>query len=204
VANYVGTREPGARHRSEPVRKKIWNAESFFKQSAGVIGVAAMVPKVGESAAPTSAGGERLADRWTQMGTGTTGLPVRKKTLQFDVAVIGAGMAGICAAVAAARNGARTVLINDRPVLGGNASSEIRVTVNGVTHLKPNGIPERETGIIEEILLDNRFFNPQESYPVWDHIVYDYVTQRLSGCRSDVTELNWRKRCANLLVSRHA
>ena len=36
-------------------------------------------------------------------------------------------------------------------------------------------IPERETGIIEEILLHNRFINPQESYPVWDHVLYDHV-----------------------------
>ena len=101
----------------------------------------------------------------------------RKQTLESDVAVIGGGMAGICAAVAAARNGAKTTLVQDRPVLGGNASSEIRVHVNGVTHLRPNGIPERETGIIEEILLHNRFRNPQESYPVWDHVLYDFVVR---------------------------
>ena len=49
--------------------------------------------------------------------------------------------------------------------------------ITGVLYLK-NGKPERETGIIEEILLENRFFNPQESYPVWDHIMYDYVTRQ--------------------------
>lgn len=101
----------------------------------------------------------------------------REKRLDCDVAVIGGGLAGICAAVAAARNGARTVLIQDRPVLGGNSSSEIRVHVNGVTHLRPDGLPERETGIIEEILLLNRFRNPQESYPVWDHVLYESVTR---------------------------
>lgn len=101
----------------------------------------------------------------------------RRRTLDVDVAVIGGGLAGICAAVAAAHNGARTALVQDRPVLGGNSSSEIRVHVNGVTHLKPHGIPERETGIIEEILLHNRFNNPQESYPVWDHVLYDFVVR---------------------------
>lgn len=103
----------------------------------------------------------------------------RERHIQTDVAVIGGGLAGICAAVAAARNGARNggqvVLVQDRPVLGGNSSSEIRVHVNGVTHLK-NGLPERETGIIEEILLLNRFRNPQESYTVWDHVLYEVVT----------------------------
>jgi len=120
--------------------------------------------------------GNRDEDKWEQLGTGKMGTPIRKMEISYDVAVIGAGMAGISAAVSAARNGAKTVLIQDRPVLGGNASSEIGVNVNGVLFLK-NGKPERETGIIEEILLENRFFNPQESYSLWDHIIYDYVTR---------------------------
>ena len=52
---------------------------------------------------------------------------IKKKELDYDFAVVGGGMTGICAAIAAARHGARTVLIQDRPVLGGNASSEIRI-----------------------------------------------------------------------------
>ncbi len=149
----------------------------FFRQSAGVVGLASLTPAAGHAAAPTNSRGERTTDHWQQLGTGTTGLPQRKKTLQFDVAVIGGGLAGVCAAVAAARNGAKTVLIQDRSVLGGNASSEIRVNVNGVSHLKPDWKPERETGIIEEILLENRFQNPQESYSVWDHVIYDFATR---------------------------
>ncbi len=94
----------------------------------------------------------------------------------YDVAVIGGGMAGICAAVAAARGGAMTVLVQDRPVLGGNASSEIRVHINGCQDLTgPNWI-DRETGIIEEILVENRARNPQESWPLFDHILYEFVT----------------------------
>ncbi|MFI3304528.1 MAG: FAD-dependent oxidoreductase [Rikenellaceae bacterium] len=102
------------------------------------------------------------------LGAGRTVQPKREMTVKCDVAVIGAGMSGISAAVAAARQGADVVLINDRPVLGGNASSEIRVTVNGAH-------TERETGIVEEILLENRKYNPQFSYPTWDHVLYDYV-----------------------------
>jgi len=150
---------------------------NFLKQTAASIGIAGMTPMATEAAAPTNAQGERTADQWHQLGTGTTGLPNRKKTLRFDVAVVGGGLAGVCAAVAAARNGAKTVLIQDRPVLGGNASSEIRVNVNGVSHLKPKWLPERETGIIEEILIENRFMNPQESYSVWDHVIYDFATR---------------------------
>ncbi|MGJ8654611.1 MAG: FAD-dependent oxidoreductase [Opitutaceae bacterium] len=117
---------------------------------------------------------DRGSDQWLQMGTGKMQTPVRRKTLTYDVAVLGGGMAGICAAVAAARNGAKVVLVQDRSVLGGNASSEIRVVVHGVTKLT-NGLAERETGIIEEILLHNRFMNQQDSFTVWDHVLYDFV-----------------------------
>lgn len=44
-----------------------------------------------------------------------------------DICVIGGGLAGMCAAIAAARRGSSVVLIHDRPVLGGNCSSEIRM-----------------------------------------------------------------------------
>ncbi len=120
--------------------------------------------------------GNRDSDQWLQMGAGKTVIPERRKTLDVDVAVLGGGMAGICAAVSAARNGAKVVLVQDRSILGGNASSEIRVIVHGVTRLT-HGLAERETGIIEEILLHNRFYNPQDSFPVWDHILYDFVVR---------------------------
>jgi len=149
----------------------------FIKRSTEGALAAGLIPIAGKASAETKNTGDRKSDKWRQLGTGKMGFPDRKKTLRFDVAVIGGGMAGICAAVAAARNGAKVVLVQDRSVLGGNSSSEIRVHVNGVNHLKPNGIPERETGIIEEILLCNRFNNPQESYPVWDHVLYDFVTR---------------------------
>lgn len=57
---------------------------------------------------------------------------------EFDLAVAGGGYAGMCAALAAARAGLRVALIQDRPVLGGNASSEIRVPLRG---LVPEGGP---------------------------------------------------------------
>lgn len=119
---------------------------------------------------------DRSNDNWTQMGNSEKKFPVRDKHISTEVAVIGGGMAGICAAVAAARNGAKVLLIQDRAVLGGNASSEIRVIVHGVTKLK-SGLPERETGILEEILLLNRFYNEQHSFTVWDHVLYDFVTR---------------------------
>lgn len=92
----------------------------------------------------------------------------------YDVVVVGGGMAGICTALAAARHGAKTVLIHNRPVLGGNASSEIRMHICGadVHGKRPNA---RETGILEELLLENRKRNPQHSFSVFDTILWEKV-----------------------------
>jgi len=158
----------------------------FGKTLGGVLG-ASIIPLWGNAHTPqksqdigvekgeSSTTGANDPEQWHKLGTGKMPRPDRRKTLEYDVVVIGGGAAGMCAAVAAARNGAKVVLVQDRPVLGGNSSSEIRVHLNGVNHLK-NGEPERETGIIEEILLHNRFCNPQDSYPVWDHVLYDFIT----------------------------
>lgn len=51
--------------------------------------------------------------------------------IKTQFSVVGGGPAGICGALAAARSGIQTVLIHDRPVLGGNSSSEIRVWSRG-------------------------------------------------------------------------
>ena len=87
---------------------------------------AGLLPIASDATAQPKDVGDRESDKWRQMGTGKLGLPDRKKILHFDVAVLGGGLAGICAAVAAARNGAKTVIVQDRSVLGGNSSSEIR------------------------------------------------------------------------------
>lgn len=71
------------------------------------------------------------------------------------------------AAIAAARHGASVVLVHDRPVLGGNASSEIRMHICGA-----HGANRRETGILEEILLENHYRNPTASYSIWDSVLY--------------------------------
>jgi len=84
-----------------------------------------------------------------------------------DVCVVGGGMAGLCAAIAAARNGASVCLLHDRPVLGGNASSEVRMWICGA-HGKDN----KETGILEEILLENLYRNPSLNYSIWDSVLY--------------------------------
>lgn len=55
----------------------------------------------------------------------------------YDFVVVGGGLAGICAAISAARNGVKVALVQDRPVLGGNGSSEIRVWPEGHTNKEP-------------------------------------------------------------------
>ena len=86
---------------------------------------------------------------------------------EFDVCVIGGGMAGLCAAIAAARNGAKTALVHDRAVLGGNASSEIRMWICGA-----HGPHNKETGLLEEIQLENQFRNPTGNYSIWDSVLF--------------------------------
>ncbi|GAB3668673.1 hypothetical protein GCM10028791_43990 [Echinicola sediminis] len=92
--------------------------------------------------------------------------------MEVDLVVVGGGMSGICAAIAGARNGAKVVLVHDRSRLGGNASSEIRMHVSGSSVLETVW---RETGILEEIMLDDAVNNPQISYPVWDFTLYNKV-----------------------------
>ena len=95
---------------------------------------------------------------------------LNKQVIRPRLCVIGGGMAGICAAIAAARNGLDVVLMQERPVLGGNASSEIRMWVCGA-----HGINNRETGIIEEIALENLRRNPTKNFYIWDTVLYEFV-----------------------------
>lgn len=97
---------------------------------------------------------------------------LNRKKITCDFCVIGGGMAGICAAIAAARGGASVVLMHERPVLGGNASSEIRMWICGA-----NGENNRETGIMEEIALENYYRNPTKNYFIWDSVLYDFVVR---------------------------
>ncbi len=68
----------------------------------------------------------------------------------FDLVVVGGGLAGTCAALAAARQGLQVALVQDRPVLGGNGSSEVRVWPEGHTKVPPY---PHVGEIVEEILL---------------------------------------------------
>lgn len=92
--------------------------------------------------------------------------------LDCDVMVAGGGLAGVCAAVSAARNGAKVVLCQDRSRLGGNSSSEVKMHVVGADC--SGGRPGwREGGLVEEFRLDDAANNPHRSWELWDLLLYD-------------------------------
>lgn len=92
----------------------------------------------------------------------------------YDVVVIGGGLSGICAALAAARHGSNTCLVQARPVLGGNSSSEIRMHIAGATcHFGKKDL--WETGILMELLLENKSRNPYHAFPIWDIVLWEKV-----------------------------
>jgi len=90
--------------------------------------------------------------------------------MKFDFVVVGGGMAGLCAAVSAARNGIKTAIIQDRPMFGGNASSEVRMWICGAHDVK-------ETGLLEEVQLNNYYYNPTLRYTIWDDVMYSLAKE---------------------------
>ncbi|MGX1929332.1 FAD-dependent oxidoreductase [Flagellimonas sp. 2504JD4-2] len=98
--------------------------------------------------------------------------------LQADLVVVGGGLAGVCAAIVAARDGLKVILVQDRPVLGGNASSEVRLWALGATsHMGNNNRWSREGGLINEILLDNLKRNKDGNPLIFDTILLEKVYQ---------------------------
>ena len=89
-----------------------------------------------------------------------------------DICVVGGGFAGMCAAIAAARYGRRVAIVHDRPMFGGNASSEVRMWPMGA-----HGKNRRETGIFEEIVLKNMHRNPTRSYAIWDSVLFEAIKE---------------------------
>lgn len=89
------------------------------------------------------------------------------KNISCQLCVIGGGLAGSFAALAAARRGVKVVLIQDRPMLGGNASSEIRMWVRGA-----QGPYNRETGLISELEERNIHGNPTLVHSLFDATLY--------------------------------
>lgn len=101
-------------------------------------------------------------------------MSLRETKAEYSIVVIGGGLSGVCAAIAAARQGQKCAIVQNRSVFGGNASSEIRMHVVGANchSSKPN---LRETGILEEIMLENKRRNPYADFPTFDMILWEKV-----------------------------
>ncbi|WP_058300734.1 FAD-dependent oxidoreductase [Gorillibacterium timonense] len=99
---------------------------------------------------------------------------MRLEQVECDLTVIGGGLAGVCAAIAAARQGRTVALVQNRPVLGGNSSSEVRVWVCGATAHGLNRYA-RETGIMGELFVENQYRNPEGNPYLWDLVVLEAV-----------------------------
>ena len=105
------------------------------------------------------------------------GRPRQVEVVKADFIITGGGLSGVCAAITAARQGLQVVLVQDRPVLGGNASSEVRLWVLGATsHMGNNNRWSREGGVIDELLVENLYRNPEGNPIILDMILLDKVT----------------------------
>lgn len=101
---------------------------------------------------------------------------LRRVALRADYVIAGGGMTGVCSAITAARAGIEVVLVQDRPVLGGNASSEVRLWVLGATsHMGNNNRWSREGGVLDEILVENTFRNREGNPVLFDMVLMDKV-----------------------------
>ncbi|HSW46270.1 MAG TPA: FAD-dependent oxidoreductase, partial [Phycisphaerae bacterium] len=131
------------------------------------------------------------------------------RAIDTDVAVVGGGMSGLGAAIAAVRNGASVVLVQDRPMFGGNSSSEVRMHTLGADG---SGAGEktdaRESGIVEELRLEESVKNPQMSYSMWDLVMYEWVKREprilpLLNSHCCGVGMAAPDRIGEILVSRH-
>ncbi|GJM30902.1 MAG: hypothetical protein DHS20C17_35370 [Cyclobacteriaceae bacterium] len=110
------------------------------------------------------------------VGEASSHRPLKTIELTTDLVVVGGGLAGTCCALTAARHGIEVVLIQDRPVLGGNASSEVRLWALGATsHMGNNNRWAREGGVIDELVVENVFRNPEGNALIFDTILLEKV-----------------------------
>ena len=102
-----------------------------------------------------------LLPAWRRTLAGLPAAPEEMGT--YDLVVCGGGYAGTCSALSAARMGLKVALIQNRPILGGNGSSEVRVWAMG-------NYPDRlyPVGEIVQEIEDNAYQSPGPDYPFAD------------------------------------
>ncbi|HEX2912141.1 MAG TPA: FAD-dependent oxidoreductase [Chloroflexia bacterium] len=128
--------------------------------------------------------------------------------LECDVLVAGGGMSGVCAALAAAQHGARVILLQDRAVLGGNASSEVRMHIVGADMHGKRPFA-RESGLIEAIRLEDAYRNPARSASLFDLLLWERVKKEpnitlLLNTHLDKVQMAGPDRIASLHANRHS
>ncbi|GGB97924.1 FAD-dependent oxidoreductase [Dyadobacter sediminis] len=98
--------------------------------------------------------------------------------LSADLVIVGGGLTGTCSAITAARAGMKVILVQDRPVLGGNCSSEVRLWILGATsHMGNNNRWARESGVIDEIMLENIYRNPDGNPLIFDTVLLEKMVE---------------------------
>lgn len=101
---------------------------------------------------------------------------LRTISINTDIVVVGGGLTGVCCAITAARQGTKVCLIEGRPMLGGNASSEVRLWALGATsHMGNNNRWSREGGVIDEIMTENVYRNKEGNPVLFDMVLIDKV-----------------------------
>ena len=106
------------------------------------------------------------------------GRSVRSVNIETELVVVGGGFSGTCAAITAARAGVKVILVQDRPILGGNASSEVRLWILGATsHMGNNNRWAREGGVVDEILVENLYRNKEGNAVIFDTILLDKIIE---------------------------
>ena len=142
--------------------------KQLFAIVAAVLAIAISAPATAQIT------GVKLArdEQGTAFQTNDNDKVIRHIEMDAPIVVCGGGLSGVCAAVAAARHGSKVILIQDRPMLGGNTSSEMRMGIVGVKEDQC-----QEAGIIEELQCRNFFYNPLQRYPLWDDVIYSTVVE---------------------------